>query len=128
VNRVVEVDCLAVGGLRLMERLVGYDHVILIDALTTGQHPAGSLHCLSLVDLPDLCAGHLNSSHDTTLQTALRMGRALGIALPDEVRIVGVEAECVYDFSEELSPPVAAAVPLAARMIIDMLRQFTLEE
>lgn len=127
-NRAVEVDCLAVGGLRLMERLVGYDRVILIDAMTTGQHPAGSLHCLSLVDLPDLCVGHLNSSHDTTLQTALRMGHALGIALPNDVRIVGVEAECVYDFTEALTPPVAAAVPLAAKMIIDMLRQSTLED
>jgi hydrogenase maturation protease len=119
----VEVDCLAVGGLRLMERLVGYIHVILIDAITTGLYPLGSVQTVSLTQLPDPCAGHLNSSHDTTLQTALRMGRSLGIPLPDTICIVGIEAEHVFDFTEELTAPVAAAVPLAAQMILTMLQQ-----
>ncbi len=33
----VEVDCLALGGLSLMERMVGYQRVILIDSLNTSQ-------------------------------------------------------------------------------------------
>ncbi|MBL8152600.1 MAG: hydrogenase maturation protease [Anaerolineae bacterium] len=124
----VEVDCLAIGGLRLMERLTGYSQVILIDAMTTGLRPVGSVQVVSLTQLPDLCAGHLNSSHDTSLQTALRMGRALGIPLPDKIRIVGVEAERVFDFTEDLTPSVAAAVPLAAQMILTMLQQPVVEE
>jgi len=38
----VEVDRLAVGGLALMERLVGYERAVLIDAVLDGR-PAGTI-------------------------------------------------------------------------------------
>jgi hydrogenase maturation protease len=66
-------------------------------------------------------AGHLASAHDATLQTAMEMGRALGAHLPHEVTVVAVQAEDVYDFSEELSSAVAAAVPRAAEIVIGQL-------
>jgi hydrogenase maturation protease len=119
----VEVDCLSVGGLRLMERLVGYDRVVLIDAISTGRRPPGSIYRLSLADLPDPAGGHLGSAHDTTLQTALELGRALGAPTPDNMTIVAVECECLFDFTEDLTPPVAAAVPLAARMVLGILEE-----
>lgn len=116
-----EVDCLAVGGLRLMERLVGYERAIVVDALTTGRRPPGAIWRCSLDDLPDPAAGHLGSSHDATLQTALAVGRSLGARLPDDVIVVGVEAERVYEFSEELSPAVAAALPTAVESVMEIL-------
>ncbi len=38
-----EVDCAALGGLSLMERMVGYQRVILVDSMETGQSPEGSV-------------------------------------------------------------------------------------
>lgn len=124
----VEIDFLAVGGLRLMERLVGYDHVIIVDAITTGRQPTGTLYRFSVEDLPDSGGGHLSSVHDMTLQTALRLGHALGLHLPDNIWVIGVEAEQTHDFSEELTWRVAAAVPSAALMVIELLRQVIEEE
>jgi len=115
-----EVDCLAGGGLSLMERLVGYDRAIIVDALTTQQAPVGTVTCFDLDQLPDPVAGHLSSAHETSLKTALRLGASLGMSLPDEIRIVAIEAQQVYDFSEELSRAVAAAVPEAVRQIVDL--------
>jgi len=45
------------------------------------------------------------------------------VPLPDDenVTIVTIEAEAVYDFSQELSPAVAAAVPLALQQVLDLL-------
>ena len=119
----VEVDCLAGGGLSLMERLVGYDRAILIDAITSGQGPLGSVYSFPVEALPDLSAGHLNSPHDTSLQTALRLGRTMGVHLPDHVMVVAVEAESVYDFKEELTPPVAAAVSRATQAVLNILQE-----
>ena len=118
----VEVDCLAVGGLRLMERMIGYDHIILIDAVTTGQRPPGSLYQFPLDHLPDSAAGHLACTHDATLQTALAMGRALGAPLPDTVTVVGIECQQVHDFSDDLTSPVQAAVLPAAQAVMALLR------
>ncbi len=117
----VEVDCFARGGLSLMERLIGYDRAILIDAINTGGKPTGTVACLRLEELQNPNAGHLASAHDATLQTALEMGRALGAQLPRAVMVVAVEAENVYDFSEELSPLVAAAVPRAVELVMTLL-------
>jgi hydrogenase maturation protease len=115
----VEVDFSAMGGLHLMERLEGYTQVVLIDAILTGTQPMGHVFCALLDDLPDLSAGHLSSAHDTTLQTALKLGQELGLVLPDKVHIVAVEARQIYDLTEELTPAVAAAVSQAAWRVVE---------
>lgn len=119
----IEVDCLAVGGLSLMERLIGYDRAILVDALNTGQNPAGAVSILQLGDLPDRACGHLGSAHDASLKTALSVGRSMGVSLPEQVAIVAIESPSVYDFSEDLSPPVMAALPEAVQVTLKLLRQ-----
>lgn len=119
--REVEVDCLALGGLSLMERLVGYERAIIVDAICTREAPPGHVRCFPLEALPDPCTGHTTAAHDVSLQTALRVGRAMGAALPEEIIVVAVEAEHVYDFSETLSPAIAAAVPEAVQMVLALL-------
>jgi hydrogenase maturation protease len=117
----VEVDSLALGGLSLMERLIGYERVIIIDSIQTRGGRIGQVYQFALDELPDLSAGHTTAAHDTSLQTALRMGRAMGVTLPERVHVVCVEAERVYDFSEELTPEVAAAIPEATQAVLDLL-------
>jgi hydrogenase maturation protease len=119
----VEVDCVSLGGLSLMERLTGSTRVILIDAIFTGQEPVGTVQQFTLNDMPDLTAGHSASAHDTSLHTALNVGRSMDIPLPEDedVIIVAIEAENVYDFSQDLSPAVAAAIPQSIKIVIDLL-------
>jgi len=117
----IDIECFALGGLSLMERLVGYDDAILIDAIHLEQSPVGTLHTISLAEIPDNMAGHLSSSHDTTLKTAIQMGRSLGVHLPERITIVGVETANSFAFSEELSAPVAAAVPAAVQIVLKLL-------
>jgi len=118
-----EVDCLATGGLSLMERMVGYDRAILVDAITTGDKPPGAIYCFRIEELPNASAGHTGSAHDASLQTALQLGRRMGATLPASVIVVAVEAQQVYDFSETLSPAVATAVPRAVEMVVQILRE-----
>ncbi len=122
----VEVDCFSLGGLSLMERLIGYTRVILVDAIHTGQKPVGSIGVLPLGNLPDYSAGHTTAAHDTSLRTALNVGRSMGVSLPndDNVIVVAIEAENVYDFSEKLSPSVESAVPVAVEKVIELLKKY----
>lgn len=120
----VEVDCVSLGGLSLMERMTGFRRVILIDALYTGQHAEGTVSRSALSDLPDLTSGHSASAHDTSLRMALKVGRSMNVALPDDeaVTIVAIEAKNVYDFTQELSSAVAEAVPQAVQSVLDALK------
>jgi len=117
----VEVDCLSLGGLSLMERMLGYQRVVIVDSMATGQSPAGSVSVFPLSSLPHPMAGHSASTHDTSLLTALETAKAMGLPIPKSVDIVAIEAGNVYDFSEELSPPVANAVPEAVQAVFELL-------
>jgi hydrogenase maturation protease len=119
----IEVDCASLGGLSLMERLTDAERVILVDAIFTGTQPVGTVRRFKLEELPDLSAGHSASAHDTSLRNALQVGRDMHVPLPenDNVLIVTVEAEAVYDFSQELSPAVAAAVPVALQQVLELI-------
>lgn len=118
----IEIDCLAVGGLALMERLVGYDRAIIIDAINTGHYPPGKVLTYSVESLPEYGAGHLSSTHDTTFQNALKIGRAMGARLPEQIEIVGIEAQIAYEFSEQLSPPISKSVPEAVKLVMELLQ------
>lgn len=117
-----EVDCLSLGGLGLMERLVGYDQAILIDAIEMGLNPTGSIYQFDLDQLPGPTAGHSGSVHDTSLRSAIDMGRAIGLQLPCNITVIGVEAHTEYEFSDSLTPQVAAAVPLAAEAVVNVMK------
>jgi hydrogenase maturation protease len=116
----VDVDCLSLGGVSLMEHLIGYGRAILIDAFAL-EEPIGSILILKLSDLPNYSAFHTASAHDISLQTAIEMGKSMGAQLPDDVTVVGIATKRVSDFSKALSPPVAEAVPQAAKFVLDLL-------
>ena len=122
-NYRVEVDSLSLGGLSLMERLAGCQKAILIDSIVTGNYPLGTVLDFEMEDLPEATIGHLSSAHDVSLSTALEVGRSMGVQLPQKIVIVAVESQIVYEFSEKLSPPVAAAVPEAATLVMQLLDQ-----
>jgi len=107
------------GGLRLMERLVGFDRAVIVDASCGGGTP-GTVRVLP-VDTGR--TRHAGSSHDTDLPTALELGRRAGAALPTagNIRIVAIEAADVDTFGEECTPPVAASVPRAAEAVRSLL-------
>jgi len=119
----IDVQKFSLGGLSLMEQMIDTDAVILIDAIQTGHQPIGSVYRLNLDELPNYSAGHTTSPHDTSLQNALQAGKLMGAYLPEIIWIVAIEAEKVYEFSEQLSPPVEQAIPKACQAVWEYLSE-----
>ena len=117
-------DCdvveLYAGGLHLVEAMAGYDRAVVIDALQTGRAAPGTVCRLTLDELEG--SRTTTCTHDTSLPTALEAWRRLAVPLPREIAVWGIEVENTESFSEELTEPVARAVPGAARAILDELR------
>jgi hydrogenase maturation protease len=130
----------SVGGLRLLELLVGYERVILVDAIQTSSGWPGDIYRLSLgeslraasaseggpfswLDRNSVSTMHAGSTHDLSLQGALAWGRKNGMALPadDDILIVAVAAQDVLTFGEACTPAVAAAIPRAVDLILGLL-------
>ena len=117
----VDVICLALGGLSLMEHLADYDRAVLIDSIQTGRDPPGTVYTFPLEALPTHTYHHVTAAHDTSLQTALQVGRSMGIHLPDEIWVVAIEAHQVHDFTEKITPEVEAAIPEAIQQVLTYL-------
>jgi hydrogenase maturation protease len=104
-----------------MERMVGFDRAILIDALRSGRPPGTVL----TLDPRDMHTQHSASSHDVNLPTALALGRRTGARLPadDQLSVIAVEADDVETFGEEMTAAVEAAVPRAVARVLTVLGQ-----
>jgi hydrogenase maturation protease len=103
----------SVGGLRLMEIMIGYERVIIIDALIgRNEDKPGTMYRMTLDDLRDISpTQHSACAHDTSLVTALDMGKKIGLSLPEEIIIFAVEVENVIDFGEQPTTAVSEAIP-----------------
>jgi len=119
----VEVEEDYWGGLRLMERMVGYDRAIVIDAICSGAAP-GTIHRLSPDSIPTQRSA---STHDMNLPTALALGRAAGLPLPrdEDILLVGIEAEDILSFGEHCTPAVQAAIAPAVEEVLQAVHRFT---
>lgn len=115
----LEFDYLSLGGLSLMERLVGYKQVVLVDSFLDKDLQPGQVLFGKLDTFIEKTAGHSTSAHDTSLQNALKLGRKINIDLPDdqEISVVAIVSQKVYDFTEELTPAILEAVPKAVNLV-----------
>jgi len=113
----VDVEEEEAGGLRLMERMTGYDRAVLVDAAVTGGTP-GEVRRLAPEDLP---TQRTAAAHGIDLPAALALGRQLGYPMPSEVRIVAIEAASVLEFRHDMTPAVAAAVEPAVEAVLEEL-------
>ncbi|MHB1647067.1 MAG: hydrogenase maturation protease [bacterium] len=92
------------GGINLMEYMAGFHKAIIIDAIVTGRHKAGTVFKFIYPDMP--YTRNTVSTHDMDLPMALEMGKYLGIALPPTIIIFAIEAEDTVTFGEGLTEEV----------------------
>jgi hydrogenase maturation protease len=120
----IDVTEVSVGGLTLMESMIGYDRVILVDAIQTENGIPGKIYKLNIEELQTISpTQHSSSPHDASLITALEAGRSMGITLPEEIEIYAVEVENVIDFSENPTPAVLKSIPILTNMIMEEIHK-----
>jgi hydrogenase maturation protease len=107
------------GGLRLMERMIGFERAIVIDAIQTGS-PPGTIHHLTA---DGIATQRSASAHDVNLATALEFGRQAGAQLPENrhIQLVGIETQDILNFGESCTPAVQDAIPKAVDAVLQLL-------
>jgi hydrogenase maturation protease len=106
----------SVGGLELLDLLVGFRKVVLIDAVLTGRFHVGAVMKMSPEDFR---GGSALARHHVGLNEALGLARRLGMNIPDEIVIYGIEVKDILTFSESCTPEVSANIARVAEEIID---------
>jgi len=102
-------------GLSLLEEIIGYDKLIIVDAIQTQGGQAGEIYRFTLDD--SIETRHSTSPHGVNLATAIELGKKLGEPLPQQIVIFAIEVANVTNFSERCTPKVEKAIPLAVDMV-----------
>jgi hydrogenase maturation protease len=105
-----EVDIVESGeaGLALLELLEGYDRALILDAIITGKHPAGSILAFGVEDFRTVVAP---SPHYAGIPEVLALAARLGVRFPSQLRILAMEVQDPYSIRETLSVSVRVALP-----------------
>ena len=118
-NPHVTVAETSAAGFSLLDSIVGYDKVIIIDAIQTEKGQAGQIYHMESADFS--LTKHLSSPHQINLATALELGKMLNMTMPREISIFAVEAKDIASFSETCTPEVEQVIPEAVEMVMDEL-------
>ena len=107
-------------GFDLLDVVASADRIVLVDAMTTGR-PPGTCEVLDgrAIERYRACAP---ASHSIGIAELMEVARKLAPQRdPATLHFVGVEGTSFCDYGMELSPEVAAAVPVAVDAILRLL-------
>ncbi len=122
----LDVKTVSTSGIHLLEEILGYDNVILVDGIVTDGH-VGHIYKLRPNDLAKTT--HLSSPHDLNFASAYEMGmRFSADSMPKSIEIYGIEIRRSTTFSQDLSPAVRKSAESVVNMILESLTSVRFDE
>jgi hydrogenase maturation protease len=111
----VEFKELSVGGIELVEEILGYRRVFIIDSIES-HSGYGEINEFAPEQFKGTC--HESSPHATNFMTALELYKKLEPKrIPHKIRIFTIGIQSEFTFRESLSPSIqAAAAELTTRL------------
>lgn len=104
-------------GLSLLDLLVGYDRVIIVDSIQTVAGKVGQIYRLKPEDF--VTPRHTGSTHDVSFIATLELGKRLGLEMPKEIVIFAIEVQDVINFGEKCTPEVERVIPKVVEMVAE---------
>jgi hydrogenase maturation protease len=95
-------------GLALLDFLTGYRAVVLVDSIQTGRAAPGFLHELDAASSSQLTG---RTPHFVGVSETLALGRELGLAMPEQVKIFAIEVADPFTLGTVMTPALEAALP-----------------
>jgi len=115
----IDVKDTSVNGLNLLELIVEYDKLIVIDAIMTGEAKAGEIYRLKPKSSSE-AAWSTISLHHLNLDTTIQIGKRLfPKEMPGEVIIFAIGAQEVTEVTEEMTRKVREAIPRAVNLVLE---------
>lgn len=116
------VDYCIESGIRLAEKIIGYDRVIIIDAIRTREKYGSKIVVLNIDEWNDIVFKSPLSAHDIDFLTALKiMKSSFEDALPKEILVVGYVLSRDLSFTDKVPANFYNYVNEAVEMILDMV-------
>jgi len=113
----VDVKEVSVGGLKMVEEILGYDQVIIVDSYASNDAVPGRIREFEPEQFEDTL--HVSSPHGTNFAMALQMYRNLEPdRIPKKIRIFTADIDPNLTFGESMSEPARDAASRLTQMIV----------
>ncbi len=104
----------SVSMIRLVDEIAGYQRLIIIDSITTGQVEPGELREIEFKQNSSLPV----SAHHFSIDQLQSIGDALGLSMPENVKVYGIEIIQPEEYGDRLSPALNRLLPELSEEII----------
>jgi len=118
----VEFEECSLSGLALLEVIVDYDTLIIIDTIKKEKPLTGKIHLLEERDLRHIPGP---SPHYVSIPQSIELGKKLGLQVPSRIKIIAVEAKNLYNLGEGLTEEMTEAIPEIVKEVKRVLQEFT---
>ncbi len=116
----LDTDQQSVSGLDLIEIMMDYKKVVVVDAIVTEKFPAGTVMLLEPEDFKN--AVHGTNPHETNVHMAIELGKRLfPERMPVDIKFIAVEVNDVYSVTDIMTEDVEKAVPAAVQAVLKVL-------
>jgi len=116
----VDLQEACVSGLDLIEIMMGYDRVIVVDAIIKSGHKPGTIMVLDPQAFGDTVHG--TNPHEANIATTIELGRTLEPErFPKDIKFVAVEVNDVFTVSEEMTPEIEAALDSTVEKVLELI-------
>ncbi len=116
----VELEECSLSGLALLEVIVDYKKLVIIDSIKKEKPVTGKIHLLEKKDLRHIPGP---SPHIGSFPQSLELGKKLGLRVPSEIKIIAVEAKNQYNLGEGLTEEMTNAIPAIVKEVKKVLQE-----
>jgi hydrogenase maturation protease len=107
-------------GLDLIELMLDYERVIVVDAILKSSQKPGTVMVLRPEAFSDTVHG--TNPHEANIATTIELGRTLmPERFPKEILFVAVEVNDVFTVSEAMTPEVEAALEETVQTVLKLI-------
>ena len=109
----------SLSGLALLDVIVEYDTLIIIDTIKKSNPATGKIHLLGGEELRHIPGP---SPHYVSVPQTLEIGKKIGLKVPSRIKIIAVEAKNMYNLGEGLSKEMTKAIPAIVKEVKKILK------
>ncbi len=114
----VEIEECSLSGLALLDVIVGYDRLILVDTIKKEAPVLGRVRLLRENQIRAIPGP---SPHYVSVPQTIEIGRKLGLHVPSEILIIAIEDKNIHTLGEGLSKEMSRRLPSIVRRVKKVL-------
>lgn len=106
----------AESGVPLLEHVIDYDRLVIVDSICTGQYPPGTILKIAPSELKPI---HTPSPHHAGLAELMVLAREMNLKFPHDIAIFAIEVKDPYTIDGPMTGSVLEAIPCVVKKVTE---------